>query len=131
MRVFRTAFRHLGRWMTRIKRIKTIVVSILTWGILGYAGYSIAIVIVAYARVTGAQASARMVYVDDAAKVYLAPECLNEWLGKTAAASRESMKESNFGEAYRMRYTRFDCHATADFTNELFEEMKMRSSIRE
>jgi hypothetical protein len=115
--------------MARIKRIKSIVVTILAWGILAYAGYSIAIVIVAHARATGALASASPVFVDNAAGVYLAPDCLNEWLNRSPAAS--PLKETNFGEAYRLRYRRFDCNNRGAFKNEPFEEMRLRSSIRE
>jgi hypothetical protein len=111
----------------RVKRIRSIVISILAWGILAYAGYSIAVVIVAYARVSGAVAGQSLVFVDDSAKVYLAPPCLDDWLGKTPAASRETVRETNFGEAYGRKYRRFDCHGKADFKNELFE--KMRGSV--
>jgi hypothetical protein len=100
--------------MTRIKRITSIIVTILAWGILGYAGYSIAIVIVSYAQVRGASASAEPAFVDDAAKVYLAPQCLEDWLRRNRAASAATLRATKFGEAYRLRYQRFDCHTRTE-----------------
>jgi hypothetical protein len=97
----------------RPKRLISIVVTIAAWGILAYAGYSIAVAVIVYGGFADRLASQSLVYADARAKLYFAPQCLQDWLSRNPAASSKSLTDMKAGEARQLRYQRLHCDDTS------------------
>ena len=93
----------------RGKRLISIVVTIAAWGILAYAGYSIAVAVIVYGGFADRLASQSLVYADDRAGLYFPPQCLQDWLRSNPTASSKSLTEMKAGEARRLSYRRLHC----------------------